>query len=47
MSDIMTNEHNEYRDHTKLQPLVAEIRWVNNLVIFTRSEDELDRENAK
>ncbi len=33
-----------YAEHSKLQPLVAEISWAKNLVIFTRCKDELERE---
>ncbi len=33
-----------YRDQPILQPLVREISWAKNLVIFTRCKDELERE---
>jgi len=33
-----------YRDQPKLQPLVREISWAKNLVIFTRCKDGLERE---
>jgi len=33
-----------YRDKAKLQPLVAEISWVKNLVILGRCKDDLERE---
>lgn len=33
-----------YRERPKLQPLVAEISWVKNLLIMSRCKDELERE---
>jgi predicted nuclease of restriction endonuclease-like (RecB) superfamily len=33
-----------YHDNEKLQPLVREISWTNNLVILTKSKDLLERE---
>ena len=33
-----------YRDLPILQPLVGEISWAKNLVIFTRCKDDLERE---
>jgi predicted nuclease of restriction endonuclease-like (RecB) superfamily len=34
----------EYRDNEKLQPLVGEISWTKNVVIFQKSKDDLERE---
>lgn len=34
----------EYKDNAKLQPLVAEISWSHNLVIFEKCKDDLERE---
>jgi len=34
----------EYRDNTKLQPLVGEIGWTHNLIILQRCKDHLERE---
>jgi predicted nuclease of restriction endonuclease-like (RecB) superfamily len=34
----------EYRDSIKLQPLVGEISWTKNVVIFQKSKDDLERE---
>jgi predicted nuclease of restriction endonuclease-like (RecB) superfamily len=34
----------EYRDNTKLQPLVGEISWTKHLVIMGRCKDSLERE---
>lgn len=34
----------EYKDNTKLQPLVGEIGWSNNLVIMSKCKDDLERE---
>ena len=33
-----------YRDDTRVQPLVAQIGWTHNLVIFQRCKDSLERE---
>ena len=33
-----------YFSSSKLQPMVAQISWAKNLVIFTRCKDELERE---
>jgi predicted nuclease of restriction endonuclease-like (RecB) superfamily len=33
-----------YRDDERVQPLVAQISWTHNLVIFQRCEDPLERE---
>lgn len=33
-----------YKDTPNLQPLVAEISWTKNLVIFSRCKDDLERE---
>ena len=34
----------EYQDNEKLQPLVREISWTKNVVIFQKSKDVLERE---
>jgi len=34
----------EYRDNQKLQPLVGEISWSKNVIIFQKSKDELARQ---
>jgi len=34
----------EYRDNSKLQPLVGEISWTKNVVIFQKCKDNLERE---
>ena len=34
----------EYEENLKLQPLVREISWTKNVVIFQKSKDELERE---
>jgi len=34
----------EYRDNTKLQPLVAEISWSHNIVLMEKCKDLLERE---
>ena len=34
----------EYKDNTKLQPLVGEISWTKNVIIFQKSKDNLERE---
>lgn len=34
----------EYKENKKLQPLVREISWTKNVVIFQKSKDELERE---
>ncbi len=34
----------EYKDDSKLQPLVGEISWVKNLLIMSRCKDALERE---
>jgi predicted nuclease of restriction endonuclease-like (RecB) superfamily len=33
-----------YRDQAKLQPLVREISWSKNILIFSRCKDDLERE---
>src|SRR3989338_194062 len=33
-----------YKDNTKLQPLVGEISWAKNLVIMSKCKDELETE---
>ncbi|MEM8640384.1 MAG: PDDEXK nuclease domain-containing protein [Cyanobacteria bacterium P01_G01_bin.54] len=40
----MRNFYLTYRENEKLQPLVAEIGWTHNLVIFQKCKDELERE---
>ena len=40
----MRQFYSAYRDLPKLQPLVGEISWAKNLIIFTRCKDELERE---
>jgi len=34
----------EYEENTKLQPLVREISWTKNLIIFQKTKNELERE---
>ena len=34
----------EYRDNEKLQPMVGEIGWTHNVLIFTKCKDDLERE---
>ena len=34
----------EYQDHENLQPLVGEIGWTHNVIIFQRCKDLLERE---
>ena len=34
----------EYHENEKLQPLVGEISWTKNVVIFQKSKDNLERE---
>lgn len=36
--------YTEYKDNTKLPPLVAEIGWSHNIVIIEKSKDPLERE---
>lgn len=33
-----------YKDNPKLQPLVGEISWAKNIIIFSKCKDELERE---
>ncbi|NEO85331.1 MAG: DUF1016 domain-containing protein [Spirulina sp. SIO3F2] len=40
----MRNFYLTYRENEKLQPLVAEIGWTHNLVIFQKCKDDLERE---
>lgn len=40
----MREFYNSYADRLNLQPLVAEISWMQNLVIFSRCKDALERE---
>ena len=41
---LMRQFYLEYRDKPILQPLVREISWAKNLVIFSRCKDDLTRE---
>jgi len=34
----------EYKENTKLQPLVREISWTKNVIIFQKTKDKLERE---
>lgn len=34
----------EYENNEKLQPMVGEIGWTHNVLIFTKSKDDLERE---
>jgi predicted nuclease of restriction endonuclease-like (RecB) superfamily len=34
----------EYKDNSKLQPLVGEISWSKNIVIFSKCKDDLEKE---
>src|SRR3989339_729164 len=36
--------YTNYKDNQKLQPLVGEISWTKNIVIFSKCKDELERE---
>ena len=40
----MRNFYLEYKDNTKLPPLVAEIGWSHNIVILEKCKDDLERE---
>ncbi|WP_246564537.1 PDDEXK nuclease domain-containing protein [Leptothoe spongobia] len=40
----MREFYNSYADRPNLQPLVAEISWTKNLMIFSRCKDDLERE---
>jgi predicted nuclease of restriction endonuclease-like (RecB) superfamily len=40
----MLNFYRDYADKPKLQPLVAEISWVKNLLIMAHCKDDLERE---
>lgn len=40
----MRNFYLEYKDNTKLPPLVAEIGWSHNMVILEKCKDDLERE---
>jgi predicted nuclease of restriction endonuclease-like (RecB) superfamily len=40
----MRNFYLEYKDNTKLPPLVAEIGWSHNIVIMEKCKDSLERE---
>lgn len=41
---LMRQFYCEYRDRTKLQPLVREVSWAKNIVIMARCKDDLERE---
>lgn len=40
----MRNFYDQYKENTKLQPMVAEISWSHNLVIMSKCKDDLERE---
>ena len=40
----MRNFYRAYAENEKLQPLVAEIGWTNNVIIMERCKDDLERE---
>jgi predicted nuclease of restriction endonuclease-like (RecB) superfamily len=40
----MRQFYEAYKDSTKLSPLVREISWTNNLIIFSRTKTEEERE---
>ena len=40
---ILREFYNSYAERPNLQPLVAEISWTKNLVIFSRCKDDLER----
>jgi len=40
----MRNFFLNYKENKKLQPLVAEISWVHNIIIMERCKDDLERE---
>jgi len=39
----MRNFYMEYKDNTKLPPLVAEIGWSHNIIIMEKCKDYLER----
>ncbi|HPG12570.1 MAG TPA: PDDEXK nuclease domain-containing protein [Chitinophagaceae bacterium] len=41
---LMRSFYLEYKDNTKLQPLVAEISWSHNIVLMEKCKDPLERE---
>jgi predicted nuclease of restriction endonuclease-like (RecB) superfamily len=41
---FMRQFYGEYADKPNLQPLVREISWTKNLIIFSRCKDDLERE---
>jgi len=41
---LMRSFYLEYKDNTKLQPLVAEIGWSHNIIIMEKCRDDLERE---
>jgi predicted nuclease of restriction endonuclease-like (RecB) superfamily len=41
---LMKQFYESYAKNEKLQPLVAEIGWTHNVLIFTKSKDDLERE---
>ncbi len=40
----MRNFYEQYKENTKLQPMVAEISWSHNMVIMEKCKDDLERE---
>lgn len=40
----MRNFYDQYKEDTKLQPLVAEISWSNNMVIMEKCKEDLERQ---
>lgn len=40
----MRNFYDQYKENTKLQPMVAEISWSHNMVIMEKCKDDLERE---
>jgi predicted nuclease of restriction endonuclease-like (RecB) superfamily len=43
----MLNFYHDYADKPKLQPLVAEISWVKNLLIMAHCKDDLERDGRE
>ncbi len=41
---LMRSFYLEYKNNTKLQPLVAEISWTHNLILMEKCKDDLQRE---
>ena len=40
----MRQFYSSYKDNAKLQPLVGEISWTNNVIIMQRCKDDIQRE---